>query len=323
MTATDRALAADAPVDLHLHTFASDGTWRPTELVDYLAEQRFQVIAVCDHDTQKSVIEARERAGHHGIHFVPGVEMTVTWNDRPWHLLVYGIAPDRDDPAAKPFLDLVAWQERRNREIAEDARRRIERSGRPIPSAVGEVLGPNHLPVHVLRAMIRDKHVASLKEAAELVVELGGLFTTHVALVDVVSAAHEAGGITVLAHPGRPDLGPALAEETLVRMLAEAPIEGLETNYRTYTDALTAELRAMADRHGLLKSTGSDSHGRKYPVDPRPWHAAWSRDLLTRLGFEVEPREVDWAIGTDPNVVEEKPEEPEAANGKKDSEAKD
>jgi predicted metal-dependent phosphoesterase TrpH len=311
-------LSADAAVDLHLHTFASDGIWRPVELVDYLAEHQFQVIAVCDHDTQKSVIEARERAEHHGIHFVPGVEMTVTWNDRPWHLLVYGIAPDRDDLEARSFLDLVAHQERRNREIAEDARRRIERSGRPIPTAPGEILGPNHLPVHVLRAMIKDKHVASLKEAAELVVELGGLFTTHVAMVDVVAAAHQAGGVTVLAHPGRPDLGPALDEETLVRMLAEVPIDGLETNYRTYTDALTAEMRDMADRHGLLKSTGSDSHGLKYPVDPRPWQAAWSRDLLSRLGFEVEAREIDWELGADPNVAsppEEKPAEEQKPEG--------
>jgi hypothetical protein len=106
-------------------------------------------------------------------------------------------------------------------------------------------------------------------------------------------------------------------------MLAEAPIDGLETNYRTYTDALTADLRTLADKYGLLKSTGSDSHGRKFPVDPRPWHAAWSRDLLGRLGFEVEPRDVDWAIGTDPNVAEEKPDKPEEDADAKTSKTED
>ncbi|MEJ7837654.1 MAG: PHP domain-containing protein [Thermomicrobiales bacterium] len=315
MTSTFK-LAADAAVDLHLHTFASDGIWKPVELVDYLAEHDFQVIAVCDHDTQKSVIEARERAAHHGIHFVPGVEMTVTWNDRPWHVLVYGIAPDSEDPLARHFLDLVTFQERRNREIAMDAIRRVERSGRPIPSAPSEIVGPNHLPVHVLRAMINEKHVASLKEAAELVVELGGLFTTHVDLGEVVAATHRAGGVAVLAHPGRSDLGPVLDEEMLVKMLAEVPIDGLETNYRTYTDAVTAQFRDLADRHHLLKEAGSDSHGPKHPVDPRPWQAAWSRDLLTRLGFEVEPREVDWTIGMDTDVAsppEEKVAQPEPA----------
>jgi predicted metal-dependent phosphoesterase TrpH len=242
------AIPADAAVDLHLHTFASDGFWHPRTLMETVAAQGFRVVAICDHDSQKSVVEARDRAEDLGLIYVPGVEMTVTWNDRPWHLLVYGIAPDRDDAAAKPFLDLVAYQERRNAEVAVDARRRVEASGRPLPSAQAEINGPNHLPVHVLRSMIRERHSARLKEAADLVVELGGAFTTHVQLTDVVAAAHEAGGITILAHPGRPDLGPALDEETLVRMLAAAPIDGLETNYRTYTDFVTESLRDMPAR---------------------------------------------------------------------------
>jgi predicted metal-dependent phosphoesterase TrpH len=296
-----------------LHTFASDGWWDPNALIDYLADRDFRAVAVCDHDSQKSVLQARERAEQRGVHLIPGVEMTCTWDGRPWHLLVYGIAPDCDDPAARAFLDLVDFQERRNREVAEDARRRVEASGRPIPSLDAERNGPNYLPVHVLRAMIAEKHVASLKEAAELVVELGGYFTTEVPLVDVVAAAKAAGGVTILAHPGRPDLGPVLDEATLLRMLAEAPIDGLETNYRTYTDAVTQEYRDLADRHGLLKSTGSDSHAPGKPVDPRPWHAAWSRDLLTRLGIEVEPAEgPDWTPGMDPDVApppEEKPAE--------------
>lgn len=305
MTQTTLLLPVDAAVDLHLHTFASDGWWHPIDLIDYLADRDFRVVAVCDHDSQKSVVEARTRAELRGLHLVPGVEMTCTWDDRPWHLLVYGVAPDREDPEAKAFLDLVAFQERRNREIAEGARRRVEASGRPIPALDAARNGPNYLPVHVLRAMIANKHVASLKEAAELVVELGGLFTTHVPLVDVAAAAKEAGGLTVLAHPGRPDLGPILDEGTLIRMLQDAPIDGLETNYRSYTDHDTALYRDLADRHGLLKATGSDSHAPGSPVDPRPWQAAWSRDLLARLGFEVEPRPdgVDWAIGMDPAVV--------------------
>lgn len=308
-------LVADAAVDLHLHTFASDGFWHPRTLMETVAAQGFRVVAICDHDSQKSVVEARDRAEDLGLIYVPGVEMTVTWNDRPWHLLVYGIAPDRNDAAAKPILDLVAYQERRNAEVAVDARRRVEASGRPLPSAQAEINGPNHLPVHVLRSMIRERHSARLKEAADLVVELGGAFTTHVQLTDVVAAAHEAGGITILAHPGRPDLGPALDEETLVRMLAAAPIDGLETNYRTYTDFVTESLRDMADRHGLLKSTGSDSHGPGQPVDPRPWQAAWCRDLMARLGIDVEPRETDWRPGMDLAVMEEpKPEEAKTAS---------
>jgi len=132
--------------------------------------------------------------------------------------------------------------------------------------------------------------VPRLKEAAELVARLGGQFTIDNPLPEVIAKAHQAGGICVIAHPGRPDLGPVLTAETLDAMLAEFPLDGLETHYRTYTDADTTRYRELAESRGLLTSTGSDSHGPGQPVDPRPYEAIWAKDLLARLGVEVAPR---------------------------------
>ncbi len=56
--ATAAPLRFDDPVDLHLHTLASDGAWTPEELIAHLAVHGFRVVAVCDHDTQRSVAEA-------------------------------------------------------------------------------------------------------------------------------------------------------------------------------------------------------------------------------------------------------------------------
>lgn len=295
-------LAADAAVDLHLHTYASDGFWDPTILVGYLAEHGFSVGAVCDHDTQDSVLDAIAAGESRGVRIVPGTEVTVRWDERQWHLLVYGIRPDDDRPEARPFLTLMADQDARFKALAVDARRRVEVSGRPIPSVEKEINSRTLMPVHVLRAMITDKHVPRLKEAAELVVALGGNFTTDTPLAEVVDAAHGAGGVCIIAHPGRADLGPALTAETLDRMLADAPVDGLEGHYRTYTDADTTLYRTMAEEHGLLIGIGSDSHAPGAPVDPRPWRAAWGKALLERLDFVVEdPIEGPvWEPGMDP-----------------------
>lgn len=303
-------LAADAAVDLHLHTYASDGFWDPNVLVDYLAGHGFAVAAVCDHDTQDSVLEAIAAGERRGVRIVPGTEVTVRWGERQWHLLVYGIRPDDDRPEAQPFLTLMSDQDARFKALAVDARRRVETSGRPIPSVESEINSRTLMPVHVLRAMIRDKHVPRLKEAAELVVELGGNFTTDTPLAEVVEAAHQAGGVCILAHPGRPDLGPALTGETLDQMLAEAPVDGLEGHYRTYSDADTARYRTMAEERGLLIGIGSDSHAPGAPVDPRPWRAAWGKALLERLGFVVDdpPEGPVWEPGMDPLAVVPKPE---------------
>lgn len=300
-------LSADAPVDLHLHTFVSDGIWHPRELVDRLATDGIRVGAICDHDNQRSVVEAIEYGERRNVKIIPGIECTVWWNDRQWHMLVYGIRPDDERPETQAFLELVARQDEVFQNLAHDARNRVEASGRPIPTvATLEQHGPL-MPVHVLRAMIADRHVPRLKEAAELVVKLGGNFTTDTPLAEVVAAAHEGGGVCVIAHPGRADLGPAMDEETLDRMLADAPVDGIECHYRTYTDNDTAFYRGLAAARGLLIGTGSDSHGPGIPVDPRPFRAAWAADLLAKFGIEVtEPYGPVWEPGMDPNAVPEK-----------------
>lgn len=302
-------LAPDTPVDLHLHTFVSDGIWHPKELIDRLEEDGIRVASVCDHDNQRSVVEAIAYGHRRGVHVVPGVEMTVRWDDRQWHMLVYGIRPDDERPETKGFLDLVERQDAVFQELAIDARHRIEASGRPLPTLrTLEIHGPL-MPVHVLRAMIADRHVPRLKEAAELLVALGGNFTTDTPLEEMVEAAQAGGGVCVIAHPGRADLGPAMTEETLDRMLDAAPVDGIECHYRSYTDRETTFYRRLAEDRGLLIGTGSDSHGAGVPVDPRPFRAAWSAALLERLGVPVEPPEGPaWEPGMDPLVAPE-PEE--------------
>lgn len=289
-TTTTITLQPDDAVDLHLHTLASDGAWTPAGLVDQLIAEGIKVAAVCDHDTQRSVMETMRRAEPRGVHVIPGVEITTRWRDRQWHLLVYGIRPDRADEAAAPFRAVLAELDAKLAWLGEDARQRFERSGRKLAS-IEEFAGGRPLwPYHVLRSAIREGHAGNLRTAAELTRQLGGDFNADLPLERVVEAAHLAGGICVIAHPGRGDSIGVMTEADLEAMLAAGiAIDGLEGHYRSYTDEVTADYRAMAARHGLLVSCGSDSHASKQPVDPRPWRAIWCADLLRRLGVEVAP----------------------------------
>lgn len=310
-------LAPGDRIDLHLHTLASDGAWTPAALVDHLAGAEFRVAAVADHDTQRSVPEVTRRAAKRGIRIIPAVEVTTRWNGRQWHVLVYGIRPDRADAAACAFHSVLADLDAQLLTLAEDARRRIEADGKPLPS-LEEIAGGRPLwPFHVLSAAIREGHVRNLKEAAELVSRLGGGFSADEPLARVVDAAHQAGGITVVAHPGRADSVGALLPDDLERMLAEVPIDGLEAHYRSHTDEQTALYRRLAGEKGLLISAGSDSHAPYQPVNPRPWRAIWAAELLGRLGITVEPvaeGEAIWEPGMDPLAPPPKPPEP-ASNG--------
>ncbi len=284
LNATDR-------VDLHLHTLASDGAWTPAALIDHLAANDFRVAAVADHDTQRSVAEATRRGAKRGIRIIPAVEVTTRWSGRQWHVLVYGVAPNRADEAARPFRSLMADLEAQALTLAEDARHRIEAQGKPLASLEEIAGGRPLLPYHVLTSAIREGHVRNLTEAAKLVSGLGGGFSPDEPLERVVDAAHQAGGIAVVAHPGRADSVGALLPDDLDRMLAEIPIDGLEAHYRSHTDEQTALYRNLAAEKGLLIGVGSDSHAPHQPVNPRPWRAIWAADLLGRLGVTVTPPE--------------------------------
>ena len=87
-------------IDLHLHTYYSDGTESPTELVRRAAAEGLRTIAVTDHDGIDGVPEAAAAARPLGICVIPGLEFSAEWmyrddSDRPemhtMHILGYGI----------------------------------------------------------------------------------------------------------------------------------------------------------------------------------------------------------------------------------------
>jgi predicted metal-dependent phosphoesterase TrpH len=304
------------PVDLHLHTRASDGFWTVEDLIQNVADRGFKVVSVTDHDNQRSVVKAIEFGLEKGVVVIPGVEMTVRWNNRQIHLLVYGLEPGLSSPettawnaALKDIDDLMM-------ERAEDAAKRYPANGKPLPSLEEITDGRPMWPFHVLSAVIKDGHAKNLKEAAESLITLGGDFNGDLPMDRVVDAARQAGGITVVAHPGRGDSVGLVTESDFDAFLPEIPVDGLEAHYRSYSDLDTAKYRRIANQRDLLISTGSDSHAPNQPVDPMPWQAIWSRDLLGRLGIavaELEPGEPLWQEGMNPpgNPPKSEPAAPE------------
>ncbi|HQY30192.1 MAG TPA: PHP domain-containing protein [Thermomicrobiales bacterium] len=300
---TSRIVQATDPVDLHLHTLASDGFWTPEELIRTVAERGFKVVAVTDHDNQRSVRTAMELGAELGLIVIPGVEMTTTWNNRQVHLLVYGLEPSltgyTNSAWNQALFDIDALMQER----ALDARARFETAGKALPSLEEILAGRVLWPFHVLSAAIKDGHAKNLKESAELLVSLGGDFNGDLPLDRVVDAAHQAGGIAVIAHPGRGDSVGLVTEADIKAMLPEIAIDGVEAHYRSHSDSDTALYRRIAHDHGLLISTGSDSHAPNKPVDPLPYRAGWASNLLGRLGVTVQAENTNdrlWHEGLSP-----------------------
>lgn len=96
-------------IDLHIHTTGSDGTYTPTELVDYAVEKGLSAVAITDHDTMRGVKEALDYIKTNSIklELFPGMEVSSHDNNYPYglHILAYFLdkTPKEIDKLVKEF----------------------------------------------------------------------------------------------------------------------------------------------------------------------------------------------------------------------------
>jgi predicted metal-dependent phosphoesterase TrpH len=248
-------------IDLHAHTLASDGGDRPQELVAAAAAAGVGTLAVTDHDTVAAVAEARAAGDRLGVEVLAGCELTATAGDRVVHVLVYGeglLEPDLADAVQVARRG----REERNRAIGE----RLERlCGVGYPDAL-EVAGPSALSrAHFARALVARGIVADVAGAFDRFLSAGRpayVPAPGVSVTDTAALAAKAGGVAVLAHPGR--LAPAERARVLAEALA-AGIDGLEVWHPQHDPDLRRSLERLADGRGLLATGGSDYHGPHKP----------------------------------------------------------
>ncbi|HEX7146034.1 MAG TPA: PHP domain-containing protein [Actinomycetota bacterium] len=248
-------------IDLHAHTLASDGSDRPEELVAAAAAAGVGTLAVTDHDTVAAVAEARAAGERLGVEVLAGCEVTAKVGDRVVHVLLYG--EGLLDPGLADAVELGRrGRDDRNRAIGE----RLERlTGVGHADAV-EVAGSSVLSrAHFARALIAKGAVADVAEAFDRYLSSGRpayVPAPSVSVTDAVAIAAKAGGVAVLAHPGRLAAG---ERDRVVGEALEAGIGGVEVWHSQHDDELRRSLAGLAERRGLLATGGSDYHGRHKP----------------------------------------------------------
>lgn len=279
---TGLRLAADAAIDLHLHTTHSDGRWTPESLLDHLHREQFGLAAITDHDRADTVATIQYLALDKHLPVLVAVEMSSKWQGELVDLLCFGFDPDQN-ALTHLAQDVLRRQQENTRQVYEN----IQRQGYTLsPDALPAILAkPGMEQPHALVALLKE-HGYGLGEpsAGRIVLAAGCAFATNDPAA-IVEAAHRSGAVCLLAHPGRGDGFVTYDVELLDQFRQEAPIDGLEVDYPLHTPAQTAMFREYARRHRLLTSAGSDSHGPDKP--PIKYQAESSRGLLERVGIQV------------------------------------
>jgi predicted metal-dependent phosphoesterase TrpH len=280
----DARLRADEPVDLQIHTVYSDGQWLPDELFTHLAARGFRAVAITDHDTLEHVESLCALGARHGVHVVPGTELTTEWRGHPAHLLCYAGQLAGDALAA-----VAGDTARRQQENTLAVHDELVRRGFTFPSGETVLAGEGGAllrPVDNARLLLAHGQAGDMATALAMIRDAG--YRQALAPLDrAIAAAHASGAVAILAHPGRGGgeifrFDPPLIEE----MLADVPLDGIEVYYPIHSDEQTAAYAALARRRDLLVGAGSDSHGPQQRL-PVAYPARSVAALLARCGVQV------------------------------------
>ena len=241
--------------DLHMHSFCSDGLRTPTQAVEEACEAGLQAISLTDHDTVEGIPEATEAGKRLGMEVIPGTELSAHVREREVHILAYCI--DCSDDHFGTNLE-KAFESRYQRGVAI-----VEKlNGLGLDVSLDEVLEQaNGSPLgrpHIAAALVKKGLVADKNEAFNRYIgDRGPAFKAkpYTSAEDIIALIHHTGGVAVLAHPG------ASLHEGILQQLISFGLDGVEVFHPAHQPPQIDFYNQLADRHGLLKSGGSDSHG--------------------------------------------------------------
>lgn len=246
------------PIDLHLHTTASDGRCTPGELVERASHAGVPIMAVTDHDTTAAVVEVCAMAGERGIRTLTGIEITAVDDERDIHVLGYLIDPDHAGLNAFLVTQRAARVARVEAIAARLATLGVPIDVGPLVQQAAAQRGRSLGRPELARAMMAAGHVASVQDAFDRYLAHGqpGFVPREGASSEsVIGVIHDAGGIASLAHPGKFNL------ETRLVTLAGAGLDAVEVFHPDHDVVLMERYRELARELGLLMTGGSDFHG--------------------------------------------------------------
>ena len=249
--------------DLHCHSNVSDGLLDPIELAHRAHEKGVQIWALTDHDELGGLARAAATAESVGLTFVPGVEISVTWRNETLHIVGLKIDPRNET--------LIAGLERTRAgrtQRAHDMAAQLAEVGIPdaFEGALNYVGNPDLISrTHFARYIVEINRCDDVREVFTkyLVAGKPGYVPTQWAsLEDAIAWIRAAGGVAVIAHPGRYKLNDASLRELFAHFkeLGGVAIEVVTGSHSTDQFKRFAN---YAKEFGFMASRGSDFHGPK------------------------------------------------------------
>jgi predicted metal-dependent phosphoesterase TrpH len=265
-------------IDLHIHTrTGSDGNLTVDEVFQEAQNRDISLISITDHDSIACQGRAINLARKHGISYITGVELNVTFyypeSNKDVSLDFLGYDYDIGNQELKSKLQLIKeHREKRGRQILRNLNTEFDKEGtgrfteeelRKMEDSVDGVFGRPHIANYLVeKGIVKDKQEAFDKYLVKCDVPKYPL-----SLAGASKLIRNAGGVLVHAHPNDPN-GTSLA--SITRDLEEQTrvmekyvlkyVDGVECWHTRHDEKTTAHYIEFARKHNMLMTGGSDCH---------------------------------------------------------------
>lgn len=253
-------------IDMHMHSWWSDGELSPKELAAAAKEKGLTGIALTDHDTfagAKELLQAGEKLGLE-VHVGAEISCMDPGSRRPVHILAYDL-----EEAGRKQLDefLAPLRSSMKREVEKSAEA-LENAGYPVSlERTYQKAGPGKaifkqmimeqlMEAGLCREMYGPLYRELFKTGRDGKPPLAKLNPLCADPFEAVKQIRKAGGIPVLAHPGQYD------SYALVERLTKAGLMGIEVFHPLHKNDDVEKSRRLAEQYGLKITGGSDYHGK-------------------------------------------------------------
>ena len=246
--------------DLHMHSYYSDGTMSPREIVEDAKKRNVQLIAITDHNVLDSYTELKEAAEEFVIKVIRGVEIDARFEDIVVHILAYNFEDNEN------LFNLIHKAKNELLETSIELIKRMENDYENISSEDYEAYDYDKRKggwkgIHYLF----DRGITSeLFEGVKYYgkYKCGHEYFDYPTVEEVVKAVHEANGYVVLAHPCNYYKNNT-KEEVLEKLekFKSIGIDGVECYYPANSEMMTETCVEFCKNNDMIITVGSDSHG--------------------------------------------------------------
>lgn len=261
-------------IDLHVHSTASDGSVRPSELVNMAIEKNLSAFALTDHDTvdgiDEAIVEASKintSSNNEIIKVIPGIELSAEYKGRDIHILGLNL----DYKNAEFLKQIESFRNTRNERNEKMVQCLYDHGFKNITSEnILKRFGKDTVitRAHYAILMIEGGYLKSKDEAFKKYLNPGCpcyIPRTKVTVTDAVKLILFAKGKPVLAHPLLYKLSDNELDN-LVKLLKEIGLQGIEAIYSANKWNDESRMKFLAKKYELFITGGSDFHGTAKPT---------------------------------------------------------